>query len=236
MMEKRSQDKAPGIQVGDIIQVCCLNMLTGVCSVVKDGFKGELFIRQGEIVDAKAGGSEGEEAFYSILSHPDGEIEFREIPHSAERTINKPWEHLLMEASRRLDMKGFRLSQSAFLAVDPIPSRVYIHVKRLPATAVDEKGNRSRKVSVPGLIKKKDATEECIIDSISSEVVCLRSLGTFHVGEKFWLTFRLPPRNEEVNVLVEVTTFNLDSISLEVRFVSPTEHARKLVGFYLWNP
>jgi hypothetical protein len=236
MIEKRSQDKAPGIQVGDIIQMCCLNMLTGICSVVKNGFKGELYIRRGEIVHAKASGSEGEDAFYIILSHPDGEIEFREVPHSIERTIAKPWEHLLMEASRQLDMRGLHLSQSALLAVDPLPSRVHIHVKRLPATAVDEKGNRSRKVSVPGIMKKKDATEECIIDSISSEGVSLRSLGTFQVGEKFSLTFRLPPRNEDVNVLVEVTTFHMDSISLEVRFVSLTEHAKKLVGFYLWNP
>jgi hypothetical protein len=235
-MEKRNQDKAPGIQVGDIIQMCCLNTLTGVCSVIQNGFKGELFIRQGEIVHAKAEGSEGEEAFYSILSHPDGEIEFREVPHSVEKTISKPWEHLLMEGSRRLDMKGLRLKQTAFLAMDPRPSRVYIHVKRLPATAVDEKGNRSRKASVPGMIKKKDIAEECIIDSISDEGASIRSVGSFQVGEKFSLTFRLPPRNEDVNVVAEVITFNMDSISFEVRFTNLSEHARKLLGFYLWNP
>ena len=92
-MERGKGDKYFGIQISDVIQLCCLNMLTGICSINDNGFSGQVFIKGGEVVHAFADGIQGEQAFYRIMRHSYGDIEFKEGPLAVEQTIKSPWEH-----------------------------------------------------------------------------------------------------------------------------------------------
>lgn len=70
---------------------------------VKSGLhRGLIGFRDGEIVHAEDGTSQGEEAFFSILSWELGVFECDERPVETE-SIGESWDFLLMESLRRLD-------------------------------------------------------------------------------------------------------------------------------------
>jgi hypothetical protein len=86
----------------DIIQLICIGR--GSCRMhVRSGLhRGLIGFRDGEIVHAENGVSQGEEAFFSILSWELGVFECDERPVETE-TIGESWDFLLMESLRRLD-------------------------------------------------------------------------------------------------------------------------------------
>lgn len=63
---------------------------------------GLIYFRKGEIVHSQTGGTEGEEAFYTILSWELGMFECDDQRAKVE-TIQESWDFLLMESVRRLD-------------------------------------------------------------------------------------------------------------------------------------
>ncbi len=237
MMEKQ-QVETHSIQVSDIIQMCCLNMLSGVFQITDEGFSGSVYLRKGAVVHALADGIQGEAAFYSILRHWYADIEFKEGPHDAPQTITAAWEHLIMESTRRQDHAVFE-EGVAVAGRSTGSSLIRILVKRIAVPRhlqQDQAKERSRRADFSGLIRKKDSmTEECIVDTLSDEGASIRTLGSFAVGERAQLTFKIPPRQEEVSVTVEVTKVSLDTISVEALFVNPSDHVRRLIGFFLWN-
>lgn len=239
VMERSEKDRYLGIQVSDIIQMCCLNMLTGVCSVNENGFQGQVFIKNGDVIHASADGIQGEQAFYRVIRHSHGDIEFKEGPLTVGQTIKSPWEHLLMEGTRLHDQNTLDATEGAMVMIEPPePTLIHIQVKRLPMPKNLQQGAkrvRTRKTNTPGLIKKDDVVEECIIDTISDEGVSMRTLGSFTTGDVLRITFKLPPHQEELTVSAEVAGISADTISLETRFVRLSDHAQRLIGFFLWN-
>ncbi len=237
-MERSEKDRFLGIQVSDIIQMCCLNMLTGVCSVSDNGFQGQVFIKNGDVIHASADGIQGEQAFYRVIRHAHGDIEFKEGPLTVGQSIKSPWEHLLMEGTRLHDQIAMDGSEGAGMVAATEPSLVHIQVKRLPMPKNMQQGNkkvRTRKTNMPGLIRKDGMAEECIIDTISDEGLSLRTLGSFVAGDVIQVTFKLPPHQEELTVMAEVAGISADTISLETRFGRIGDHAQRLIGFFLWN-
>ncbi len=91
------------IQLTDLIQMCCLSPISMAIRVTQDPMKGTIFIQDGEIVHAVCGETTGEEAFYSILGWKHGQFETLGSGIVPSRTIEKPWQSLLMEAARRMD-------------------------------------------------------------------------------------------------------------------------------------
>lgn len=237
-MEKKQQDRYQGIVVSDIVQMCCLNMLTGICSIREDSFKGQIYLEKGEIIHAYADGLRGEEAFYHILRHPYADIDFKEGPIHIEKSISSHWQHLLLEGSRQQDHDMAGNAGGVFLVPQPEPSLVHLKVQRVPfpqSLVKKETPRRSRKAGVIGIIKKSDVSEECVIDTISDEEATLRTLGSFEVGDRVRIIFKLPPRQEEANVLADISSISADTISITVRFFNPDDQAKKLIGFFLWN-
>jgi two-component system chemotaxis response regulator CheB len=91
------------IQLNDLIQMCCLSASSLCMRVTKGKRLGTIFIVGGEIIHAACEDVEGEEAFYRILGWQTGSFESIEMSTTPERTIQKNYHFLVMEAARRLD-------------------------------------------------------------------------------------------------------------------------------------
>ncbi len=105
------QGRVSGIQLTDIIQINCLGGLTTAVVITRDGEKGAIYLKDGEIVHAECGEQKGTDAFYRILSWQEGEFISETGVLSPAQTIYQNWEHLLVEAMRRNDERGSRLLQ-----------------------------------------------------------------------------------------------------------------------------
>ncbi|MBI4911323.1 MAG: DUF4388 domain-containing protein [Acidobacteria bacterium] len=92
-----------GLGLSDVIQFNVQNRFTGCLAVQNGDLRGLLFFREGAIVHAEHGNQKGEEAFYDILNWPAGRFGLQpglSTPHS---TIQKSWQHLLLDATRVMD-------------------------------------------------------------------------------------------------------------------------------------
>ena len=77
---------------------------TGTFSLTRDGgASGEIYLRGGQIVHARAGELAGEEAVYELAIWPDGDFLFTPGKEADTVTIQRSNTNLLMEAARRID-------------------------------------------------------------------------------------------------------------------------------------
>jgi hypothetical protein len=87
----------------DIIQLVSVSGKTGMFSLTSGASKGEIYLRDGQIVHAEVGKLREEEAVYEMAIWRDGEFVFipgKETQHTSIRRSNT---NLLMEAARRID-------------------------------------------------------------------------------------------------------------------------------------
>jgi DNA-binding response OmpR family regulator len=112
----------------EVIQLKCLTGAT--CRLhfqTSERNSGSLFLRHGDIVHASVGrGREralttGLPAVYEILSWLGGTVEQTRAPALPERTIDEPWQSLLLEAARRYDEAT---NSGLPLSSDQIPSPI----------------------------------------------------------------------------------------------------------------
>jgi len=92
------------LSVPDLLQTAEAGRRTGTVSFQHDGSKGTVWLRDGFVVDAEVeGGSQGEEAVYTIALWSDGtfEADFGEL--DIEDRFRIPPSSLLLEAMRRFD-------------------------------------------------------------------------------------------------------------------------------------
>lgn len=87
----------------DIIQLVSVSGKTGMFTLSHDEEAGEIYLRDGQIVHAKAGGLEGEEAVYELAIWRQGDFVFTPGHETPATTIQKSNTNLLMEAARRID-------------------------------------------------------------------------------------------------------------------------------------
>ena len=90
------------VALPELIQFVCLERKDRQLRI-KSGIKeGTIFFEKGEIVHAQTGSSSGEQAFYEIVSWPNGRLTLT-YGSTTQKTINLPWNFLIMEAARRED-------------------------------------------------------------------------------------------------------------------------------------
>ena len=65
--------------------------------------RGVVYLAAGEVVDARCGTLEGEDAFYKLVELEDGMFKFSNEPPRSDRTISRKTPNLLMEAMRLKD-------------------------------------------------------------------------------------------------------------------------------------
>jgi hypothetical protein len=88
----------------DLVQTCCLSHSTTHISLNFGKNKGSVFLLNGEIIDAAIEDLRGEEAFYKILQEDGGSFLTQSNPSFVPaRTINRSWQHLLLDGMRLLD-------------------------------------------------------------------------------------------------------------------------------------
>lgn len=87
----------------DIIQLVSVSGKTGMFELSGGGSRGEIYLKDGQIVHARVGDLAGEEAVYELAIWRDGEFVFTPGQSTPEQTIQKSNTNLLMEAARRID-------------------------------------------------------------------------------------------------------------------------------------
>lgn len=92
-------------QVGlqDVIQMECLGRNSSVLEISNRQLRGRIYIEDGNIIHAVVGDLSGEGAFQRILSLAGGSFQLSPYEKPSQRTIEGPWEFLLMEAARMRD-------------------------------------------------------------------------------------------------------------------------------------
>ena len=102
------------VRLADIIQLLCLCRLNVVIDVQSRNGSGKFHIFDGRVRHAETETFKGEEAFFRMLLWENGRFETRTPQGDPEHSIDKPWEHLLVEAVRRYDEETAERTASIF--------------------------------------------------------------------------------------------------------------------------
>ncbi len=89
----------------DILQLECLARSSIVLEVRAGEKRGQIFLKEGQIIHAEVGDLDGEAAFNRLMALGGGEFEMRPWAEPPRVTISGSWEFLLMEAARARDEK-----------------------------------------------------------------------------------------------------------------------------------
>lgn len=108
-------------QVGleDVIQMECLGRNSSILEVHDQQMRGSIFIEDGSITHAVLGEDTGEKAFHKLLALPSGQFQLQPFKSPGVRTIEGPWEFLLIEAARVRDENAARPAAGKTAAAGP---------------------------------------------------------------------------------------------------------------------
>jgi len=95
----------------EVLQLECLGRKSSVLEIAAAKARGRIYISDGAIVHAESGALQGEVALFGLLALQGGDFNFLSFTEPPRRTIEGPWEHLLMEAARLSD-EGATFSQT----------------------------------------------------------------------------------------------------------------------------
>lgn len=106
--KKADRGHVNGISLQSFLQLISMEAKSCTLTVRSDGKTGEIFLERGELMDARTGNLEGEEASYEIISWRDEglTIEIDNVCRTKERKIEFPIMHLLMESARMADERA----------------------------------------------------------------------------------------------------------------------------------
>ena len=94
------------LQLTDLIQMVCLSRSDLIIRVRSGEGSGTIHVREGEIHHAQTETMQGESAFFEVLGWKDGQFEMLPFRDIGLNSIEKPWEHLLLETTRRRDERN----------------------------------------------------------------------------------------------------------------------------------
>jgi hypothetical protein len=112
------------LHLPDIIQLVSVSGKTGVFHLTEAEHRGEIYLKEGQIVHATLGDLSGEEAVYALAIWRKGEFRFDASDDTPPKTIEKSNTSLLMEAARRLD--EWRVLSKKIPSVDLVPEFVIL--------------------------------------------------------------------------------------------------------------
>jgi hypothetical protein len=92
--------------LADVIQLNALGRFRGCLAVQHGERTGRVFFHDGEIVHAEHGTEVGERAFLEIMTWPGGRFRLDADVSTLQRSIQKNWQHLVLEAARLQDERG----------------------------------------------------------------------------------------------------------------------------------
>jgi hypothetical protein len=109
--DKSADDRPPsgfranlnGAALSDLVQLECLNRVSGAFRITSGNAVGYLFFRQGEIIHAVTDQEIGEPAALVIMGWRDGTFEPCKLDLPESPTITMHWQHLLLRAAQIRD-------------------------------------------------------------------------------------------------------------------------------------
>jgi hypothetical protein len=135
--------RLPSAQLGDLIQINCINRVRGAFRVSSEGRQGYLFFEGGQLIHADFGAVTGLDAVVQMLSWRSGSIEPCHAPWPHESTIDMGADALLLCAAQRLDEMPLRPSGIALELTTKVVRRVAIE-----ADARDGEADRSGRAAL----------------------------------------------------------------------------------------
>ncbi len=106
------------VGLDDVIQMECLGRNSSILEIQSQQTYGRIFIKEGCIVHAVLGEETGEKALQKLLAVSGGEFKLLPFEAPGTRSIEGPWEFLLMEAARVRDEVASRSPASP----KPVPA------------------------------------------------------------------------------------------------------------------
>lgn len=97
------QGSLTDLPLADIVQLVAVSGKTGMFSLTRAAEAGAVFLSSGQIVHARLGEVEGEDAIYSLALWTSGSFQFSPGVEADKQTITRSNTNLLMEAARRSD-------------------------------------------------------------------------------------------------------------------------------------
>lgn len=145
------------VGLNDILQMECLGRNSAILEIFNKETRGEIFIKNGNIVHAQTSNNlTGQPAFFFLLSISGGGFKIKPFVAPAEISITKQWEHLLMEAARRRDETDI-IRKSEATTEEEIEQQVEAQEK-----AMRKAGGTGLKMPVVKLTKqKREAVQIC---------------------------------------------------------------------------
>jgi hypothetical protein len=158
----------PSAQLGDLIQINCINRVRGAFRVASSGGTGQLFFDAGLLVHASCGDQVGLDAVVKMLGWTGGSVEPCELAWPAESSIGMGADALLLHAAQRLDerthaalgradattkvVRRVALPSDAAPALDArvvVPNVVSAEARAVEARAVEARAVEARAVEAP---------------------------------------------------------------------------------------
>ena len=87
----------------DLVQIECLSRNSSLLRITRGSLEGRIWILNGNVIDAEAGGMRGEEAFKHVFAWKTGNFELLPGDPDRERTIFNSHESLLLDSAQMLD-------------------------------------------------------------------------------------------------------------------------------------
>jgi CheY-like chemotaxis protein len=88
----------------DLVQLKCLSHAKiGLEFFTKEGVRGHVFFRDGQVVHAATGNLTGEDAFCKIMTWKSGKIAELPLPTALPQTIKSNWNDLVIFAAHKMD-------------------------------------------------------------------------------------------------------------------------------------
>jgi hypothetical protein len=97
------QGSLTDLPLADIVQLVAVSGKTGMFALTRATEAGAVFLSSGQIVHARLGEIEGEDAIYSLALWTSGSFQFSPGVEAEKQTITRSNTNLLMEAARRSD-------------------------------------------------------------------------------------------------------------------------------------
>jgi len=172
----RFDGRVQDMPVVDVIQTIEISRKSGVIQFVGErGRQAAIYFRDGRVIDAEAGGLQGEDAVYRLLTWGEGEFEvaFRTVRRREVITMSS--QALLMEGMRRLD-EWSRL----FEQLPPLAHRFEVDIVELAARLGDVPDDNNR---ILRLFDGKRTLLEVIDASDVGDLECLQAISRLYFEE-----------------------------------------------------
>lgn len=157
------------VSLEDVIQMECLNKNSSILEVNAGSWQGRIFIKDGAILHAEAGGRNGEAALNKILSLKGGEFNLKPFVDPPLQSIDGPWEFLLMEAARVRDEAANKEPEEP-AAAEPVAQPPPLPVPAPPVKASDFVAPSA--IYIPSQVSNRPARiDEMVVCTAKGEAV-----------------------------------------------------------------